>query len=344
LSRSVSRVVRALVALGAPVAALLGPALAPPPAVALPADAGPTASVATAADDGVTVDLVSVTPQVVGPGDTVRVTVRVTNGGTAALDGHVDLAAGWRPVTSREALARWADDGSERTAGTRQATETVEQVAPGRSADVTLEMDVDADLQLRADAPWGPRLMSVSVSDADGVAEVLHTFFLFDPVGGTGDATPPAEVRLSVVAPVTGPALDPADPEGYVTDVAALTAPGGTLAGTLDAALPDDGGPAVSLAVDPAVVATAATSGDEDALAWSERLTATGADAPDVVTLPVLDTDLAALAHAGIGRSVFAAARSAGADRRGREHRPGGDRLGAAVGLDHLARVAGRDA
>ncbi len=327
MSSSVPRLVRALVALGAPVAALLGPAVAPPAAEASPAAAAVAADLAGAATelvaDGVTVDLVSTTPQVVGPGDTVRVTVRVTNGGTAALDGHVDLAAGWRPVTSREALARWADDDSRRTAGTRQATETVEQLAPGASRDVTLEMDVDADLQLRADAPWGPRLMSVSVSDAAGVTDVLHTFFLFDPVGGTGEATPPAQVRLSIVAPVTGPVLDPADPDGYGAGVAELTAPGGALASTLDAALPADGGPAVSLAVDPAVAATAATSDDAEAVAWSERLTATGADAPDVVTLPVLDTDLAALAHAGIGRSQVAAAASAGLGATGWEPPPG---------------------
>lgn len=312
MSSSVPRLLRALVALGVPVATLLGPALAPPAAEALgPPAASAPGDLATEVADGVTVDLVSTTPQVVGPGDTVRVTVRVTNGGATTLDGHVDLAAGWRPVTSRDALARWADDDSGRTAGTRQASEPVEQVAPGAAADVTLEMDVDADLQLRADAPWGPRLMSVSVSDADGVVDVLHTFFLFDPVGGTGEATPPAQVRLSVVAPVTGPVLDPADPEGYVAAVAERTAPGGALASTLDVALPDDGGPAVSLAVDPAVVATAATSGDAQALAWSERLTATGADAPDVVTLPVLDTDLAALAHADLGRSEIAAAANA---------------------------------
>ncbi|WP_186004556.1 DUF6049 family protein [Isoptericola variabilis] len=301
------RLLRALVALGVPVATLLGPLAALPAA-----GAEPRAAVTTSAHDGVTVELVSSTPTVAGPGDTVRVTVRVTNEGPEPVeDLDVDLGAGWRPVTSREALARWADEESNRTAGTRQATETVEAVPPGGSADVTLEMDVDADLQLRSDAPWGPRQMSVAVRDAEGTADVLHTFFLFDPVDGTGPASPPAEIRLSVLAPVTGPPLDPADPEAYAAGVDVLTAPGGGLAGTLDLAVPDGGGPAVSLAVDPAVVATAASSDDTETLAWADAISGTGTSAgpaPDVVTLPALDPDLGALAHAGLSDDGIAAA------------------------------------
>lgn len=300
-----SRILSAVVALLAVVA---------PASPALATTGAPT-QVARAVEDGVAVELVQLAPTVARPGDTQTVTVRVMNGTSAPLTGATaDLAVGWAPVTSRSELAAWGDSETAVTAGTPQERESVPDVAAGGSAQITFELRVDA-LQLGDDAVWGPRLMSVAVTDRDGAPlDTLRTYLLFDPTADdTRDGGPPAAVRLSVLAPVTGPPLDPADPAAYATTVATRTVAGGSLSRVLDTARGSAGEPTVSLAVDPALVAAAAGSGDPGAAGWADQLTgpgSTGAGAPDVVTLPPLDPDLAAIAHAGISARAATAATS----------------------------------
>ncbi|PFG41401.1 hypothetical protein ATJ88_0036 [Isoptericola jiangsuensis] len=257
---------------------------------------------ARAADGDVTVELVAVAPTVVGPAGTQRVTARVTNPGTGTVTGlRAELGVGWRVVASRADVAAWTDGG--RGVATGQLDLPLDDLAPGTSTDVTFELDVRS-LQLGADAEWGPREMSVRVSDATGTRAVLHSFLLYDPDGGTRRAgrTAPDAVGLAVVAPLTGPALDPAAPDEYVDAVADSTADGATAGRLLDAAT--NGSAPLSLAVDPAVVAAAATSTDTAANTWADRLQRAGG--ADVTLLPPFDTDLAALAHADVDAAAVA--------------------------------------
>ncbi|WP_418275436.1 DUF6049 family protein [Isoptericola jiangsuensis] len=255
----------------------------------------PAAPARAAEEPDVTADVVRIAPTVVGPEDTQDVTVRVTNSGTTARTGlQAELGVGWQVVATRGAVASWADaDASRRSSG--QLGLPVDDLPPGESADVTFELDV-ASLQLGDDAPWGPRRLSVTIADGTGTLAVLHTFMLYDPDGGTSDAgrTAPTPVSLTVAAPLTGPALDPADPEAYDDTVAQRTAEDGEYARLLTAAT--TGSRALSLAVDPAVVASASTGTDDTASTWAAELERDGA--ADVVVLPPYDVDLAALAHA----------------------------------------------
>ncbi|MFC7879567.1 DUF6049 family protein [Isoptericola sp. NPDC057391] len=335
---------RRLTALLLPVLLALAGLLLTGALVALP---GAPASAATpapaqlpAARDGqATVELVSSAPTLAAPGSTVTLTARVTNGTDAALDGAaLDLGVSWRPLTSREDLAAWADDDGTSTAAT-QNEEPVDRLAPGDSAQVTMELDVDA-LGLSAENPWGPREMSVALTQGGSTLDVVHTFLLFAP---EGDAPDP--VSVSVTAPVTGPAVDPLDPDGYDQELATATATGGRLTRLLDAAAVTGTSPGMSLAVDPALVSAAAGSDEEGSRAWATRLTgapaagdadagatddaatddgaasasltsttgagtasaaATGRPA-DVAVLPGYDPDLAAVAHADPSRADVAA-------------------------------------
>ncbi|WP_277213862.1 DUF6049 family protein [Isoptericola croceus] len=249
------------------------------------------------AHDGVTIEIVDMSPTVVGPDSTQEVTVRVTNGTGRALSGlSADLGVGWRAISTRAAVASWADDSSTRTAG-RQLSLPLDELASGESEDVTFELRVAA-LQLGPDAAWGPRELSVEVRGDDGTIDVLHSFLLYDPDEGTqrSGRTAPGPVGLAMVAPLTGPALDPAAPDAYNSTLSERTSSGGAYDRLLSAASTPES--PLSLAVDPAVVAIAATSSEEDMSAWAARLQRP--DTADVVTLPPYDTDIAALAHAGI--------------------------------------------
>ncbi|MFE5290869.1 DUF6049 family protein [Isoptericola sp. NPDC056618] len=292
-------------------------------------------SLLPAARDGkATVELVSSAPSLASPGSTVTLDLRVTNGTDAALDGaQLDLGVSWRPVTSREDLAAWADDDGTSTAGRSQTAEPVDRLAPGDTAQVTMELDVDT-LGLSAENPWGPREMSVALTRGGSTLDVVHTFLLFAP---EGDAPDP--VSVSVAAPVTGPAVDPLDPDGYDLELGTATATGGRLTRLLDAASVTGTSPGMSLAVDPALVSAAAGADDDDAQAWATRLTgapvtgdvdatdatdagtsasltstagtartAASGEPADVAVLPGYDPDLAAVAHADPSRADVAAA------------------------------------
>jgi len=269
---------------------------------ALAGTAAPASStstpVATARDGEVTIDLVDAQPAAARPGDTVTFTVRVTNGRDTALDGaQVDLGASWQPVASRDDLAAWAAD--DTTSADRQKSEPFDRLGPGESAQVEVELPVDI-LGLESDAPWGPRPMSLAVVTGGATLDVLHTFLLFAP-----DGQEPAPVSVSVVAPVTGPAVQPSDPDAYNADLAALTAAGGRLTALSDAGTPAAGPPGITLAVDPALVAAAEESDGGTPAAWAGRLT--DGTVPEVASLSAFDPDVAAVAHAGLAPAESAA-------------------------------------
>jgi hypothetical protein len=280
--------------------------------------AGPAATPVAVDDDDVTVTLRSVTPQVAGPGDTVRVTVQVTNPTAQPLEGATaELGVGWKRIASRSALATWADGDTTRLA-TAQERVDVPTVPAGGRADVVLELPVDG-LGL-AGAARGPREMSVAVRSDGAVAAATRTFLVWDPAHGAADdttaddttagdttagaaaAADEGSVKVSLLAPVTSPPLDPTD-GSPVDDLGPLVAADGRLGRELDAVSTAESAAgtrgALSLAVDPALVAAASRSSDPTVADWARRTAGMG-ESTDVHPLPAYDPDLAALAHADL--------------------------------------------
>lgn len=294
--------VRALLALVAALTTLALTVLAVPTA--------PRAAADEETDGGVGVTLASLSPSVARPGDTLTVTARVRNDGEETLEGlTVTLGIGWRVLTARSQLTSWAEAPvTDRPAPAAVPAETVARLAPGATTDVTFTTAVD-DLQLGTTSPWGPRQLSVSVAEGGSRVAVLRSFFLWDPreTAEDGTAADGADVALSVVAPLTGPAVDTADPTASAAALAASTGPDEHLGSLLDATVER---PEISWAVDPAVVASAAGSDDLQVRAWADAVVAAGADR-DVYTLPAYDPDLAALAHASLTPDGVVAATSA---------------------------------
>jgi hypothetical protein len=299
-----------------------------PVLVALPVS---PATAAPSSDElPVTVDVTAVTPQVVRPGQDVQVTVTVRNDGDTELANpravlRLDRK---RPATSA-ALDAWASAEPDAAAGVSVRTrELGAPLAPGASADVTIDLPASAVGLLDTSDAWGPRGLAVELTDGRRRVGIERTFLLWLPDDEI------ARTRLSVLVPVvatlpgsdaqatsadvveplpdpTAPAPSPTEtetagptpspseseaPETTDPDLEVLTAPGGRLADVLEAT---QGVPGVSWALDPSLVARAADGGPVTS-AWLERLTS-AAQRRDVLTLPWADPDLAALAHAGRG-------------------------------------------
>ncbi|QAY69519.1 DUF6049 family protein [Xylanimonas protaetiae] len=289
----------------------LAPAAVAAPSPTPSAASSGAAATAEAADAAPRLTLQTLTPAVARPSDHLTLTVKVTNPTPRALKGAtLDLAVDWARITQRSALADWADGDSTRRLST-QLHEPVPELAPGASTTVTLALAVDA-LHLGQGAR-GPRALAVTLHHGGDTVAELRTFLLWDPQSAddaAADATDP--VRLSLLAPVTGPAVDPANP--LSTDrLAGVTAPGGALARTLAAvevAQQSTGTHgALALAVDPALVATAAASDDAQISAWAGAVAQRG-DVTDVYPLPPYDPDLAALAHGKLSDAALQAATS----------------------------------
>jgi hypothetical protein len=292
-------------AVGAAVALLVG--LAPLATLAAPAAADTPPAPAP------TIRLQTLTPSVAHPGDDVEVVVRVANPTTGVIkDADVDLWVDWHRIVARSDLDAWATGDEPRRSRSHQASEPLPTLTPGGSADVSLRVRVD-DLALQ-DPVRGPVRLAVTVrSDGDELAQ-LHSFLLWDPTSPDDEpaADQAAPVRLSLLAAMTGPAVDPADPLSAASLVG-RTGPGSPLALTraaVDVANEVTGTRgALSLAVDPALVAIATTSDNPQVAAWSESVTGL-ADVTEVHPLPPYDPDLAALAHAGLGTQGLVAATS----------------------------------
>ncbi|WP_309134218.1 DUF6049 family protein [Cellulomonas sp.] len=245
----------------------------------------------------VRVQVLEVAPLVLAPGEDLTVRARLTNDGDEELDApraHVRIER-IRPGT-RADLDVWLDEPVAPGTGSRAGSRVAVAAAPGPlapGASVELELTVAADDVGLLDRPdvWGPRGLAVEAVDGSRRVGLQRTFLLWAPEGTIPQA------RLSVLAPVVGPAQLPAD---VATDVEPAgpaleeLAAGGRLADVLTVVREH---PEVSLAVDPALVASARAS-DGPAATWAEELL-TASAGRDVLVLPWGDPDLTALAHAG---------------------------------------------
>ena len=280
-------------------------------------DAAATAGDRTlrAAEDATTQDrdpalaLSALAPAISRPGDTLTATLTVTNPTDEVLEGaQVTLWVNWQLILTRTNLQRWVD-GEITRSGAPQGLVDVGPLAPGESREVTVAVPVDG-LQLEG-AARGPRELALTLRNSSGVLDTVRTFFVWCP-----DAEPVVDetpVRLSLLAPVTGPPVDPLNLLD-TRELAGSVAPGGRLARVLSAvgvaehATTTRG--ALGLAVDPALVATALASSDPQVVAWADAAAA-AADHTEVAALPAFDPDLGALARADLSDRAAVAATTA---------------------------------
>jgi hypothetical protein len=261
------------------------------------ADTDPTASSTTT--DEVSTTLVSMSPTTVGPGDTLTIVARVHNGTQDTLENpQATLGVNWRPVGTRSALDAWADAPTSQQVAGRMAVEDLDPLAPGENTTVTFSVAAD-DLNLQPGSAWGPRPLSVTVEDGGERVDVLRTFFLW------GESPAPVPVKVSLIAPVTGPALGlsastgdavtagttSVEPHAVDEEVGDDRRLGRLVAATAD--VPD-----IAWAIDPAVLAAAEASAAPASHAWATQLRA-GTAARTVFGLRPYDPDPAAYAQVG---------------------------------------------
>jgi len=247
-----------------------------------------TADAAPAPDGTVGVEVTSLEPAVLQSGGTLTISARVTNGTDATLEGPtVALNVDTRALSTRSAVEGWATTGLDGRVGAHVSSQDLGPLAPGASVDVTFSATV-AELGLTGRSAWGPRGVSVVVSDGGARQAAQRTFVLWAP---TGDVTP---LRLSVVAAVTGPAVDP-DPDAYGDALSTAVGTEGRLGRLLEATA---GTPDVAWVADPALVAAAQVSQDPAVNTWADDLLQ-ASEGRSTFALRAYDPDVAAYARAG---------------------------------------------
>lgn len=296
------------------------------------------------ADDEASVDvrIVSISPQVLDPGEDLTVTVAVTSTTTAPVeDAQAVLWLNRFRMGSRDEVAAWADRTLDEPAGLAVVRVPLEEpLLPDAPRTVTLTLPADEVGLTDRPGLWGARGMAVEVAARGERLGLERTYILWNPT----DDQPP-RVPVSVVLPFVGPAdapvppTDPDDlpgkeePSGAPTgtdgtveatsaavaaaqaaddDLDALTAPGGRLRAMLDAATVDKD---VTVVVDPSLLPLAET-GSASAQRFAQKLRAAMAG-HDSYGLPWADPDVAAVQHAGQSSLLQVAADRTQADLEG---------------------------
>lgn len=274
-------------------AVLVGPALAPAaavePAVLAPSGATVTRPLSTtaAAQGSLDVSVIGISHPVAYPGDEVTIRAKITNTSDAVVsDAVAQLTVDYLALTSRAEVEAWSSAALLDPVRGQPVPASVPRLSPGASTNVTFTYDPGAQTFLG----FGARRLAVAVSDATGRLGIARSFLVYD-----ADGTERAPMQLSVLAAVTSPATDPADPSTVEIELAQRTAAGQRL----DAVLKVAEDSPLSLAIDPDVMGVAARSKDPALTQWSERMLAAAAETT-TYTLPSHDPDLAALAHANV--------------------------------------------
>lgn len=246
---------------------------------------------AAAADDPfpVRVEITSIDPVVLRPGEDLTVRATLHNDGDTELE-HASavLRINRFRISTRDDVEAWADRPDTDVVGNRDdATQVLDDpLAPGASADVTLTVPAAEVGLLDLPGVWGPRGLAVEARDSGVRTGITRSFVLWYP---EESVTP---VPVSVLLPVAGPTTDPLATAATNT-LDALTDPAGRLGRTLAAAQVDN---AIGIAADPALVEQARAGGTQSQ-SWAQALVAaTGRH--DTFTLPWSDPDVAAVAHA----------------------------------------------
>jgi hypothetical protein len=226
--------------------ATAGPGAAATTAPTSPPAGTPATTPAAAAAVRAQVLLTTVSPAAVKPRDTIVLSGRVTNRGTAPLAaGRVSVRLNPTNLKTRDAVRGWTARGS--LADTRQVAGAtpVPALQPGASAAFTLRVRAaDLDLPARGE-DWGPRGIAVEATAGATRVGFTRTTIVWFP---RKEFNP---TQLTLVAPVTAPrGTDVSAPSA---ELAGAFAPGGSVARTLDAAAD----PVVAWAVDPALLQAA---------------------------------------------------------------------------------------
>ncbi|MET0789164.1 MAG: DUF6049 family protein [Cellulomonas sp.] len=257
------------------------------------------ANAATADPDlPVSVQITSVAPSVLRPGEDLHVTAVLRNDGDDEIaQPTAALRLSRFRVSTRAEIEAWSSAGSTGLSRTsRVATAPVAApLPPGASTTVELVVPAAGIRLLDGADTWGPRGLVVEALDGTRRVGLQRTFLLWL----TTDDVP--QTPVSILVPAVGPPSAPAlsgestgPDERTVAELDEATAPGGRLH-TLSAAVATD--PDIGVAVDPALLA-AASAGSQRTRAWASDLT-DELRAHDVVALPWSDPDIAAAAHAG---------------------------------------------
>lgn len=335
------------------------PAQATAPGTTTTAPAAPAT-----ADLPATVAVTSVSPQVLEPGEDLTITATIRNEGTEIMENPRASVRIYRyRMSSREQVTAWAQSGTSSPIGDVAATTLLDDpLPPGKS--VTVEVTVPADDVglLRTDDAWGPRGVTVDVSDGSSRVGIDRTFLLWK----SADEVPTTKVGVlsAVVGPATSPAAAPEEsaesaepdetpepepePTASATDGPAASpspsASGGSSASATDE---DAAEPAEDDALTPLTASGGRLSrllqatGDYPFVSWavdpalvdeaaagsrSAQAWLSGAEdaaaGREVLRLPWADPDLAAVAHAGEADPATDLLRLAGAVTGGTEESP----------------------
>ncbi|WP_149203421.1 DUF6049 family protein [Actinotalea subterranea] len=289
----------------------------------------------------VEVTLDSMSPAILQPGQDLTVTVTLRNTGAVALAApRVLLDLDRDPFVSRSSLTAWRTADASAELGTALVhVDLPAPLAPGASATATAVLPASAH-GLRARAAWGPRGVALEVVDvADPTRArqgLLRTFLLWFPEQEV------TATRVSVLAPVVGPAVDPYS-EAPLEELAAQTRPGGRLADVLAATREH---PEVSWALDPELLESVTTADDDATATPSSTAVATWVDGVleaatdrEIALLPYADADVSALAHAQAG-SILATAVDRSTRVAAAAGLPGASTLSLALPADGRADLA----
>jgi hypothetical protein len=250
---------------------------------------------ASAADPlPVRVEITSISPVVLRPGDDLTVRATLHNDGTSALENPAaDLRINYFRMGTRDEVAAWADRADSELAGQVAVAQALgDPLAPGASADVTLTVPAARMYFTNLPGVWGPRGLAVEATDGGARAGLARSYALWYP---EQSVTP---VPVSVLLPVAGPAANPLATTPS-TELDQLTSPAGRLGRSLAAIQVDD---AIGFAADPALVEQARAGGTASQ-AWAQAMTA-ASSRHATFTLPWSDPDVAAVARADEG-SLF---------------------------------------
>ncbi len=230
----------------------------------------------------VTVAIGEVSPAVLHPGEDLTVTATLHNAGpTAVQDVTAVLRLNRFRPASRSDLDAWAS-GAGGASGSRVAVGEPHTLPAGGSVTVQLKLPAATVRLLDLPDTWGPRGLAVEATTGGVRLGIQRTFLLWM----RDEAVP--QVRVSVLAPVTGP------PPGATDELVAATAANGRLRALADLAAAERD---VELVVDPALLEAVASDGPVPG-SWAAQLGA-ALGLREGFALPWGDVDLAAVAHAG---------------------------------------------
>ena len=227
---------------------------------------------------------------IVTPGADISITGTISNISGADLPAGTATAYIERgAVATRADLTSWTTSTDPIAAdklGSSLASVTTPALAPGRTADVSIQVPAAA-VGIAADAAWGARLIAVRVSSGDTELGQSRSSIVWDPANAVSPVSVALAAPLTVPSSATG--LIPA------ATLATDTAANGLLTRQLDQAI----GHRIALAIDPMVIVSIrilGSSAPPTAISWLERLALA---ANETFPLTYADSDLAAASQAG---------------------------------------------